>query len=91
MPAPAADALAAPDIATALKGFQGSAIKQHMSVLADDALEGRGLGSAGYEGALQYVEKAVTSFGLRSAMVPLRHRKSSNTAGSAALRAVAIA
>ena len=52
-----------------------------MSVLADDALEGRGLGTAGYEGALQYVEKAVTSYGLAPAgenggfrqRVPLRN------------------
>jgi len=80
-PAPAADALDAPDIAAALKAFQGSQIKQHMTVLADDALEGRGLGSAGYEGALQYVEKTVTSFGLAPAgenggyrqRVPLRN------------------
>ena len=80
-PAPAADALAAPDIATALKGFQGSQIKQHMGVLADDALEGRGLGTAGYESALQYVEKTVTSYGLAPAgenggfrqRVPLRN------------------
>lgn len=80
-PAPAADALAAPDVATALKGFQGSAIKQHMTVLADDALEGRGLGSPGYEQALQYVEKMVTGFGLAPAgenggfrqRVPLRN------------------
>ena len=80
-PAPAADSLDAPDIAAALKAFQGSRIKQHMTVLADDALEGRGLGSAGYEGALQYVEKTVTSFGLAPAgenggfrqRVPLRN------------------
>jgi Zn-dependent M28 family amino/carboxypeptidase len=80
-PAPAVDALDAPDIATALKGFQGSQIKQHMGVLADDALEGRGLGTAGYESALQYVEKTVTSYGLAPAgedgsfrqRVPLRN------------------
>jgi Zn-dependent M28 family amino/carboxypeptidase len=80
-PPPAAASLDSPDIATALKGFEGSQIKQHMSVLADDALEGRGLGSAGYEGALQYVEKTVTGYGLRPAgenggfrqRVPLRN------------------
>ena len=79
--APAPPTLDTPEIAEALKGFQGSAVKQHMSVLADDALEGRGLGSAGYEQALQYVEKTVTSFGLAPAgenggfrqRVPLRN------------------
>ena len=80
-PAAVADALAAPEMAAALKAFQGSAIKQHMTVLADDALEGRGLGSPGYEQALQYVEKTVTAFGLTPAgenggfrqRVPLRN------------------
>ena len=46
-PSPAADSLDGPELASALAGIQGSQIKQHMSVLADDALEGRGLGSAG--------------------------------------------
>jgi Zn-dependent M28 family amino/carboxypeptidase len=82
-PAPASDptSLDAPDIATALSGFQSSQVKQHMSALADDALEGRGLGTAGYERALQYVEKAVRSYGLAPAgenggfrqRVPLRN------------------
>ncbi len=63
-PPPAAASLDSPEIATALKGFEGSQIKQHMSVLADDALEGRGLGTPGYEGALQYVEKTLTGYGL---------------------------
>jgi Zn-dependent M28 family amino/carboxypeptidase len=80
-PPPAAPSLDGPEIAAALKGFQGSAIKQHMTVLADDALEGRGLGSPGYEQALQYVEKAVTGYGLSPAgenggwrqRVPLRN------------------
>ena len=80
-PPPAAASLDSPEIATALKGFEGSQIKQHMSVLADDALEGRGLGSPGYEGALQYVEKTVTGYGLAPAgenggfrqRVPLRN------------------
>jgi Zn-dependent M28 family amino/carboxypeptidase len=79
--AASASTLDAPEISEALKGFQGSAIKQHMSVLADDALEGRGLGSPGYDQALQYVEKTVTAFGLTPAgenggfrqRVPLRN------------------
>ncbi len=82
-PAPPPDptSLDTPDIAAALSAFQGSQIKQHMSFLADDALEGRGLGSAGYEQALQYVEKEVTSYKLAPAgenggfrqRVPLRN------------------
>ncbi|MEP7118796.1 MAG: M28 family metallopeptidase [Acidobacteriota bacterium] len=81
MPKPAPTALDTPEIATALAGFQAGQIKQHMTVLADDALEGRGLGSPGYEGALQYVEKEVKSYGLAPAgeaggfrqRVPLRN------------------
>jgi len=82
-PAPPPDpaSLDGPEIAAALAAFQGSQIQQHMSVLADDALEGRGLGTAGYEEALQYVEKTVTSYGLAPAgegggfrqRVPLRN------------------
>ena len=63
-PAPPANpaALDTPAITTALAGFDAGQIKTHMSVLADDAMEGRGLGSAGYESALQYVEKALTAY-----------------------------
>ena len=81
---PAADApvsLDTPEIAAALKGMSGDRIKQHMTVLAGDELEGRGLGSAGYEGALRYVETTLTSQGLAPAgenggfrqRVPLRN------------------
>ncbi len=87
-PEPAPPSLDTSEIAAALKAFQGSAIKQHMTVLADDALEGRGLGSPGYEQALQYVEKTVTSFGLAPAgenggfrqRVPLRNARWSRAA-----------
>ena len=52
-----------------------------MRVLADDKLEGRGPGTAGYEGALSYVETTVKSYGLAPAgeaggyrqRVPLRN------------------
>ena len=54
-PSPAADSLDGPDLVSALDSIHGSQIKQHMSVLADDRLEGRGLGSAGYDAALAYV------------------------------------
>jgi len=41
--------LDAPEIAATLTGIQGGQVKQHMIVLAGDELEGRGLGTAGYE------------------------------------------
>jgi Zn-dependent M28 family amino/carboxypeptidase len=64
-PAPAAPiSIDTPEIDAALQGMSGERIKQHMTVLAGDALEGRGLGSAGYEGALKYVESTLTSDGL---------------------------
>ncbi len=80
-PEPGPVALDGPEITAALDGIQGAPIKAHMSVLADDALEGRGLGSPGYEGALRYVETTVTSHGLAPAgengsfrqRVPLRN------------------
>jgi Zn-dependent M28 family amino/carboxypeptidase len=80
-PRPGPPTLDAPEITAVLDGIQGSQVKQHMSTLADDALEGRGLGTAGYEGALKYVETAVQSYGLAPAgenggfrqRVPLRN------------------
>ena len=74
-------ALDGPKLISALDSIQGSRIKQHMSVLADDRLEGRGLGSAGYDGALAYVETTLKSYGLQPAgdhggfhqRVPLRN------------------
>ena len=70
-----------PEIKSALDGIHGSQIKQHMTVLADDAMEGRGPGTAGYEAALRYVETAIQSYGLAPAgeaggfrqRVPLRN------------------
>ncbi len=70
-----------PAIDAALKVISPDRIKEHMTVLAGDALEGRGLGSKGYEGALQYVEKTLTADGLAPAgenggfrqRVPLRN------------------
>ncbi|MGE3277944.1 MAG: M28 family metallopeptidase [Vicinamibacterales bacterium] len=71
----------APEITTALDGVSAARIEQHMRVLADDKLEGRGLGSEGFEGALRYVEQTLTSDGLKPAgedggfrqRVPLRN------------------
>jgi Zn-dependent M28 family amino/carboxypeptidase len=70
-----------PDLTAALDSIHGSQIKQHMSVLADDRLEGRGLGSAGYDAALAHVEATLKSYGLQPAgqqggfhqRVPLRN------------------
>jgi Zn-dependent M28 family amino/carboxypeptidase len=78
---PGAAMLDAAEVTPALEAIQGGQIKQHMSALADDALEGRGPGTAGYEGALRYVETAVKSYGLAPAgeaggfrqRVPLRN------------------
>jgi len=86
-----------PEIATALQGFSGDQIRQHMSVLADDKLEGRGLGTAGYEGALSYVETTVTSYGLAPAgegggyrqRVPLRNSVVVEDASSMTVRSAA--
>lgn len=80
-PSPVADSLDGPEMASALDAIHGSQIKQHMSVLADDRLEGRGLGSAGYDDALAYVETTLKSYGLQPAgqqggfrqRVPLRN------------------
>ncbi len=52
-----------PAIDAALAAISGERIKQHMTVLAGDELEGRGLGSAGFEGALRYVETTLTAAG----------------------------
>lgn len=82
--APAAEtpvSIDTPAIDAALKGISGDRIKEHMTVLASDEFEGRGLGSKGYEGALQYVEKTLTADGLSPAgenngfrqRVPLRN------------------
>ena len=44
-----------------LRAIKPDLIKQHMSTLADDKLEGRGLGTAGYDQALSYVETTLPS------------------------------
>ena len=80
-PSSAVESLDGPELTAALDSIHGSQIKQHMSVLADDRLEGRGLGSAGYDGALAYVETTLKSYGLQPAgeqggfhqRVPLRN------------------
>lgn len=80
-PPPDPASLDKPAVAAALSGVSGEQIKQHMAALADDKMEGRGLGSAGYEAALQYVEQALTSYKLAPAgenggfrqRVPLRN------------------
>src|SRR5262245_15382411 len=80
-PSPATDPLDGPELTSALASIHGSQIQQHMSVLADDRLEGRGLGSAGYDAALAHVAATLKSYGLQPAgeqggfyqRVPLRN------------------
>src|SRR5215203_77382 len=70
-----------PGVRTALGSITGALIRQHMSTLADDKFEGRGLGTAGYDGALNYVESTLKSYGVEPAgenggfrqRVPLRN------------------
>ena len=70
-----------PGVRTALDAIKGDLIRQHMSTLADDKLEGRGLGTAGYDQALSYVESTLRSYGVEPAgenggfrqRVPLRN------------------
>ena len=93
-PSPAADSLDGPELVSALASIHGSQIKQHMSVLADDRLEGRGLGSAGYDAALAYVETTLKSYGLQPAgqhggfrqRVPLRNSIVTDGASSMTVR-----
>jgi hypothetical protein len=76
-----AGSLDSPEIKSALAGIRAGEVEKHMRFLADDKLEGRGLGSAGYEEALNYVETNVKSYGLAPAgesggyrqRVPLRN------------------
>ena len=70
-----------PGVRTALAAIKADLIKQHMSTLADDKLEGRGLGTPGYDEALNYVESTLKSYGVEPAgenggfrqRVPLRN------------------
>ncbi len=72
-----------PEVKAALEAITGDRIRQHMSALADDALEGRGPGTEGYEGALRHVETTLKSLGVEPAgeggtyrqRVPLRGGK----------------
>jgi Zn-dependent M28 family amino/carboxypeptidase len=80
-PSHATGSLDGAELTAALESIQGNQIKQHMSVLADDRFEGRGVGSPGYDGALAYVETTLKSYGLQPAgehggfhqRVPLRN------------------
>jgi Zn-dependent M28 family amino/carboxypeptidase len=70
-----------PGLKPALDAIKPDLVKLHMSTLADDKFEGRGLGSAGYDGALGYVETTLKSYGVEPAgenggfrqRVPLRN------------------
>jgi Zn-dependent M28 family amino/carboxypeptidase len=86
-----------PAIDAALEGMSGDRINQHMTVLAGDALEGRGPGSAGFDGALRYVETTLTSYGIAPAgenggfrqRVPLRNSVVVQKASSMAVTSAA--
>jgi Zn-dependent M28 family amino/carboxypeptidase len=94
---PEAASLDAPAITAALGGIKADQIKQHMTILADDKLEGRGLGSAGYDAAVQYIEAALESYGLAPAgegggfrqRVPLRNNVVTQSASSMSIRSAA--
>ena len=70
-----------PGVRAAVEAIRGDLIRKHMSTLADDALEGRGLGTPGYDGALRYVETTLKGYGVEPAgeggtfrqRVPLRN------------------
>ncbi|MGI9626508.1 MAG: M28 family metallopeptidase [Longimicrobiales bacterium] len=56
-----------PAVAEALAAIEPGVIEAHIRVLADDNLEGRAPGTAGYEGASRYVEQHLVSLGLQAA------------------------
>lgn len=78
---PAVPSPDAPDAKVALDTVSADRVKAHMTTLADDAMEGRGPGTPGYERALQYVEGTIREMGLAPAgeaggfrqRVPLRN------------------
>jgi hypothetical protein len=49
------DQFARPDVAVVEPGITSEAIRAHIAFLADDALEGRGTGSRGYDLAAKYI------------------------------------
>jgi Zn-dependent M28 family amino/carboxypeptidase len=82
-PAPQEVSLDGAEVKAALAAIAGDRVRQHMSTLADDALEGRAPGTPGYEGAVRYVEGQLTALGVAPAgeggafrqRVPLRGSK----------------
>ncbi len=68
-------------VKAALASIEPSAIEYHMSVLADDSLQGRAPGTPGYESAALYAQEEFQRMGLQPAGVngtwrqdvPLRH------------------
>lgn len=69
------------ELEAALASIEPSAIEYHMSVLADDSLQGRAPGTPGYEAAARYAQSELQQMGLQPAGVngtwrqdvPLRH------------------
>lgn len=70
-----------PAVVAALAAIEGGGVERHIRVLADDSLQGRAPGTAGFEGATRYVESTLSALGLEPAgtdgtfrqPVPLRH------------------
>ena len=56
-----------PPIDAALAAITAESIETHIRVLADDSLQGRAPGTAGFEGATRYVESMLESFDLEPA------------------------
>jgi hypothetical protein len=57
---------AAPALTEALHAIHPEAIRAHLEFLADDALEGRGTGTRGYDLAAKYVRAQFASLRLKS-------------------------
>ena len=62
--ASAAESPVTPDIENALKQIRPEAIRAHMTFLADDALEGRGTGTRGYDLGAKYLRSQLIACGI---------------------------
>ena len=86
--------LDSPAMTAALASVDRTRIERHMRTLADDGMEGRGPGTAGYESALRYVETVARENGLAPAgengtfrqRVPLRNSVVVESGSSLAVR-----
>jgi Zn-dependent M28 family amino/carboxypeptidase len=74
-----------PEVQAALDAITGDAVHLHMSVLADDSLEGRAPGARGFDGALRYVESTLQDLGLEPAGLGGTFRQPVRLRGSVAV------